>query len=45
MGYIKKKYRVLLSEIDNQYNYNIPNDWNDFVQNIANKNHNLVIFI
>lgn len=43
MGYIKKKYRVLLSEIDNQYNYNIPNDWNDFVQNIANKNHNLVI--
>lgn len=43
MGYIKVKYRRMLEEIDCRYNYNIPYNWNDFVDKVAVKHHNLII--
>lgn len=43
MGYIKKKYREILEEIDCRYNYNNPYNWDDFVNTVASKNHNLII--
>lgn len=43
MGYIKKKYREILEEIDCRYNYNIPYNWDDFVNTVASEYHNLII--
>lgn len=43
MSYIRIKHREMLEEIDNKYNYNIPKDWNVFVNEIASKHHNLII--
>lgn len=43
MGYIKVKYRNMLAEIDNRYNYNIPYNWDNFVNKIAVEKHNLII--
>lgn len=43
MGYIKKKHREILDDIDCRYNYNIPSNWDDFVNEVASKHHNLII--
>lgn len=43
MGYIRIKHRAMLNAIDSLYNYNIPDNWDDFVNKIADKNFNLII--
>ena len=43
MSYIKKQYRDIFEYLDNSYNTNIPEDWNDFIQTITDKYHHLII--
>lgn len=43
MGYIRIKHRAMLNAIDSLYNYNIPDNWDDFVNKIADENFNLII--
>ncbi len=43
MSYIKKQYRDIFEYLDNSYNTNIPQDWDDFIQTITDKYHHLII--